>query len=142
MGKFAQSPRCANGHLLVEFASANQIDPVLVRPHWTSSVIDCQVYSGTQTGTEHGSDRLRNDISRDQRQVCRRENAERTRLILLLISSVPWLFATNIDPRYLNLSVLGYYCPEKLPSNSRHKLPCHYCPFFPSTASSRTCTSL
>ncbi len=41
---------------------------------------------------------MRNDISRrDQRQDCRRENAERPRLILLLISSVPWPFATNIE---------------------------------------------
>ncbi len=55
----SESDVCANGHLVVKFASANQIDHVLVRPHWTSSVIDCQVYSGTQTGTEHGSDRLR-----------------------------------------------------------------------------------
>ncbi len=29
---------------------------MLVRSHWTSSVIDCRSYNGAQTDSEHGSD--------------------------------------------------------------------------------------
>ncbi len=29
---------------------------MLVRSRWASSVIDCRLYDGTQTGSEHGSD--------------------------------------------------------------------------------------
>ncbi len=48
---------------------------------------------------------VRGDIShRDQTQGCRRENVGRARLILLLIPSEHWPFATNIEPGYLNLS--------------------------------------
>ncbi len=84
LGKFAVGTRCANCDRLVNFASANrivvsstrfqhpqrhlvtwfsndgrtrnQIDHMLVRPHWASSVIDCRAYNGAQTGNEHGSD--------------------------------------------------------------------------------------
>ncbi len=75
--------RCANGARLVNFASANrlvvssisfqhpqrhfvkwfsndrrtrnQIDHILVRFHWASSVIDCRACNGAQTGSKHGS---------------------------------------------------------------------------------------
>ncbi len=83
LGKFAVSTRCANGDRLVNFASANrlvvsstrfqhpqrrliwfstdarirnQIDHMLVRSRWASSVIDCRAYNGVQTRSEHGSD--------------------------------------------------------------------------------------
>ncbi len=83
--KFAVGTRCANGDRLVNFASAkrhvvsstrfqhpqrhlvtlfsndgrtrNQIDHMLVRSRWASSVIDCRAYNGAQSGSEHGSDR-------------------------------------------------------------------------------------
>ncbi len=84
LGKFAVFTRCANGDRLVNFDSANrfvvsstrfqhpqrhlvtwfsndgrtrnQIDHMLVRSRWASSVIDCRAYNGAQTGSEHGSD--------------------------------------------------------------------------------------
>ncbi len=84
LGKFAVGTRCANGDRLVNVASAkslvvsstrfqhpqrhlvtwfyndgrtrNQIDHMLVRSHWASSVVDCRAYNGAQTGSEHGSD--------------------------------------------------------------------------------------
>ncbi len=84
LGKFAVGTRCANGDRLVNFASANrlvvsstrfqhpqrhfvkwfsndrrtrnQIDHILVRFHWASSVIDCRGYNWAQTGSKHGSD--------------------------------------------------------------------------------------
>ncbi len=83
LGKFAVGTRCANGDHLVNFASANrlvvsstsfqhpqrhfvkwfsndrrtrnQIDHILVRFHWASSVIDCRACNGAQTGSKHGS---------------------------------------------------------------------------------------
>ncbi len=85
LGKFTVGMRCANGDRLVNFVSANpllvsstrfqhpqchlvtwfsndgrtreQIDHILVRSRWASSVIDCRVYNGAQTCSEHGSDR-------------------------------------------------------------------------------------
>ncbi len=81
LGKFAVGTRCANGDRLVNFASANrlvvsstrfqhpqrhlvawfsndgrtrnQIDHMLVRSRWASSVVDCRAYNGAQTGSEH-----------------------------------------------------------------------------------------
>ncbi len=38
----------------------------------------------------------------DQRQVCMRENVKRVRFITFLNTSLPWTFATNIEPRCLN----------------------------------------
>ncbi len=84
LGKFAVGMRCVNGDRLVNFASANrlvvsstrfqhpqrhlvtwssndgrtrnQIDHMLVRCRWASSVIDCRAYNGAQTGSGHDSD--------------------------------------------------------------------------------------
>ncbi len=84
LGKFAVGTRCANGDRLVNFAPANrlvvsstrfqhpqrhlviwfsndgrtrtQIDHMLVRSRWASSVINCRAYVGAQTGSEYGSD--------------------------------------------------------------------------------------
>ncbi len=81
LGKFAAGTRRANGDRLVNFAAANclvvsstrfqnpqrhlvtrfsddgrfmnQIDHMLVRSRWASSVIDCRAYNGAQTGSEH-----------------------------------------------------------------------------------------
>ncbi len=47
---------------------------------------------------------LKNRSERTTALSTRRKNAERARLILPLISLVPWPLATNIEPRYLNLS--------------------------------------
>ncbi len=84
LGKFAVGTRCANGDRLVNFTSANrlvvsstrfhhpqrrlvtgfsndgstrnQIDHMLMRSRWASSVIDCRAYNGAQRGSEHSSD--------------------------------------------------------------------------------------
>ncbi len=84
LGKFAVGTKCAYGDRLVNFASANrlvvastrfqhpqrhlvtwfskdgrtrnQINHMLVRSRWASSVIDYWAYNGAQTGSEHGTD--------------------------------------------------------------------------------------
>ncbi len=47
-------------HLVAWFSNdgctRNQIDLMLMRSRWASSVIDCRPYNGPQTGNEHGSD--------------------------------------------------------------------------------------
>ncbi len=83
LGKFAVGTRCANCDRLVNFESAkrpvvssirfqrpkrhpvtwvsndrrtsNQINLMLVRPRWASSVIDCQVYNEAQADSGHDS---------------------------------------------------------------------------------------
>ncbi len=84
LGKLALGTRCTNGDRLANFASTNslvvpgtrfqhpqhhlstwfsndgrtrnQINHMLMRLRWASSVIDCRAYTGAQTDSEHGSD--------------------------------------------------------------------------------------
>ncbi len=65
-----------------------------------------------------------NDISlHEQRQYCRREVVEGARLIMFLISSVPWPFATTIEPRYLNLSTSSRHSPSSKTACLGHRHP-------------------
>lgn len=38
--------------------TTNQIDHILVKARWASSVLDCHAYRGAETGSEHGSDHV------------------------------------------------------------------------------------
>ena len=86
LGKFGLGQRCENGTRLVSFAgfnrlcvcntkfqhpkrhlltwysndgrTANQIDYILIRSRWMSSVEDCRVYRGAEAGNAGGSDHM------------------------------------------------------------------------------------
>ncbi len=86
VGSFRLGTQCSNGERLVNFATdnrlvvtytrfqhpwrhlvtwysngqttRNQIDFVLVRARWTSSVLDCRRYRGTDTGSANNSDHV------------------------------------------------------------------------------------
>ncbi len=87
LGKFAVGTRCANGDRLVNFASSNclvvsstrfqhpqrhlvtwfsndgrtknQMDHMIVRSRWATSVIECQAYNGAQAGADQAMVRAR-----------------------------------------------------------------------------------
>ena len=86
LGKFGLGHRCENGDRLVNFAdfnrlvvcstrfqhpkkhlltwysndgrTAHQIDHILVRSRWISSVEDCRAYRGAETGNKNGTDHI------------------------------------------------------------------------------------
>ena len=134
IGRFGLGQRCQNGERLINFAdfnrmfisstrfqhprkhlltwysndkrTAHQIDHILIRARWASSIEDCRAYRGAETGNQGGSDHvlLRAKLRLHLARRCKRDRPKRLNITLLDNVDNQLHLAQQVDQNLVNFS--------------------------------------